>query len=263
MTFKRRMALVLLLCGACEPPSRAVRIELVVRGSCGRSTQTYDISCVSSLELSLVDAHGQVLASQCTSVPGQYGAIHDLVTARELLPVLENVESHDGAHLEFRAYHAFDKPPCEDLVEADLMLWGSSAPLNLTNESLQTVTVELECRPTCDCELFDREPAMCPPALVPGVCTPLEVQLCQRECDNAGDCYGGLLACVDGRCTSSVGGVCAPCSSGADCDSGRCIRNLNTSEQFCAQRCPPSDSATVCPTRMSCRRADGAVFEEL
>ena len=64
--------------------------------------------------------------------------------------------------LELRAYHAINKEPCVDQVFDELMLWGSSKQIDLTDLALQEVTVNYECRPSCNCSELDTDPSNCP-----------------------------------------------------------------------------------------------------
>lgn len=258
----RCWALLLLGClTACDTAPRTVRLDLIPRGSCGRSSQTYDISCVAALELRVLDSFGDTLAEQCTPVVGSYTFMSDLVAAREITTLLESVDARDGVHLELRAYHAFDKQPCVDQTEADLMMWGSTGPIDFLTGNVLEVGLPFECRPSCDCAQFDASPAQCPGTLEPGVCTPLPAQRCRRECSSTAECFGGApLTCEQQQCTAAAGEMCSECSSGADCDSGLCVENLGTGERFCARRCPPQGGVQVCPTFMACRAADGQTF---
>jgi hypothetical protein len=240
-----------------------VHLDLILRGSCGRSTLAYDISCVASIDVRVVDAgSGEVLDSACNPVSGQLEYFSDLVASVDPIPLLEDTEARGNVRIELRGYHAFDTEPCNDPTDDELMMWGSSGVVDLDDDTLESITIQFECRPDCDCVDLGNDPTNCPAVLVPGACAPIEAQLCRRECEAPEDCYGGAtLTCSEQRCTPvQSGGTCAQCDDDGDCSDGRCITNANTTERFCAPRCPPLGAISACPTRMSCKRLDGDPF---
>ena len=252
------LLLLVLIFGGCIEGPRQVRMDLIVRGSCGRSTLSYDTSCVASLLARVRDAGGEVLDERCTAVAGQFSNINDLVTSTTILELLET-DDHKQVYVEFNAYHAFDKSPCSNLSDNDLMLWGSTDLVDLNSSKVKVVTVELECRPECDCEAFDESPAQCPASLPAGACTPLATLNCRRSCQSNLACYEGLLTCSNNECAPLPRGLCALCGGPDDCDSGLCVENTvkGDNERFCAPRCPPLQSSTPCPPLMSCKRLGG------
>lgn len=252
---KRRLAVMLGCCAAaCSVEPRQVRLELLTRSSCGWSTQSYDTSCVSSLDVRLLKSDGSVLRSRCTSITGRFSSLAALVGNADVLPLVEDLHPRDNVVIELRAYHSRDKTPCVEPTPDELMLWGRSEPVDLTDDALTVVNVVLECRPECDCAALDADPTRCPATLTPGVCAPpLEVS-CAKACVDSSDCYGARLVCIDEACTPEARKLCAVCTSGADCDSGLCVENSVRAEKLCVDRCPPTDSAAACPDLMSCKR---------
>jgi len=215
------------------------------------------------VQIRIVSSIGVEYASACQQVAGRFTTIQDLVASSEVITLLEDTRARKDVVIEFRAFHDFDQQPCTNFLESDLMLWGSSAPTDLTDPTLQGVTIQFECRPGCDCEAFDEKPIACPADIVPGICTPAEQLLCRKACETDDGCYGGLLGCRDSVCAATEGGTCDQCTKASDCDSGICVTNSNTSESFCADRCPSFDVASACPVRMSCKVVDGVIFQTL
>lgn len=258
----RWLLLVACACAGCGgEEARNLRLELLVRGSCMPSTH-YDLSCVHAIEVGLV-AGGQQHRRQCTVVTGRFSTMQELVANRDFVPLLQEVRARPDARLDVRGYAAIDKSPCVDTTDADLVFWGTSAAVDLSDEALTTVTVELECRPECDCAAMVEGEAGCPHELTPGVCAPPSNRPCRRQCDIAEDCYDGLIQCGgDGICAPESGETCAVCASSDECDSGLCVHNTDEpNEWFCAPACPALPNVDPCPPRMSCKRLGNGVFE--
>ncbi len=257
------IAPVLCMAIACAQPTveQSVRLDFNLRGSCGRSTQSYDLSCVSSLDIKLLDPQGMLIKQQCLSTGGRFPKLHDLVASATIIDLLDGIESPGPFVLEMRAYHSFDKAPCTDMDRSELMLWGTTPVFSLDEDPPRTeITLTADCRPDCDCEEFDSNPQLCPASLGESVCTPLPERLCRKPCETSESCFGGELSCVNLVCEASPGKFCAECVQNSDCDSGYCITNNITGELFCAQPCPDSNQADACIERMSCRRIDGVIF---
>ncbi len=207
----------------------------------------------------MVGDNGALLAEECTAVDGAYADLGDLVSSSPR-PLLDGLPVEDAVLVELRGYLTSDA--CEGLAESDLIFWGESGIVDLTDVAVNAVTVELECRPECSCASIG-EPG-CEVPLEPGVCAPIPTVLCRRPCADASRCFGGELQCVGGLCRAEPRGLCSECSAGADCDSGICVRNENTGESFCGPRCPSNvEGRTICPELMSCRRLDGDPFTRL
>lgn len=236
--------------------TRDVRVDVSLAASCGFAAQNYDISCVSSIEVRAVGQNGALLAEECTAVTGAYGDLGDLVSASPR-SLLDDLPVEEAVVVELRGYST--SKACEGLAESALIFWGESALVDLRDLAVTSVTVDLECRPECSCaEVGDLG---CEVPLQPGVCAPIPTVLCRRPCADATRCFGGELQCVGGRCQPEPRGLCAECTSGAECDSGICVRNENTGEAFCGPRCPSSvEGRIICPELMSCRRLDGDPF---
>lgn len=271
------LLLLLMACGDAEP--RKVRLELVLRGSCPRSTKTYDLTCARSLVIAVVGVNGQRFKSQCTDLNGRFDSLQALIASTDVLAVLEEVKARDAVQIELRAYHggALQKAPCTELADNDLLLWGISPPIDLTNPDLTQVLVNLECRPECDCLAFDQAPERCPLELPMGICAPPENLACRKLCDSNSSCWDGLLTCEVGTCTigsddkcctPEASGVCSPCDANGQCDSNICVHNLDDlddpkdpDEWFCAEPCPPLPNVSPCPSRMSCKRLGNGTYE--
>jgi hypothetical protein len=228
---------------------------LIARGSCGWSPRNYDVTCLGGLELRVVaDGTGQTLSEHCTSVAGRFTTLNDLVVPSLSLELLEDLHTEGTARIEVRGYHALDKAGCGNPSESDLLLWGSSDLVDLHDSHLRVITVQIECRPDCDCAAIGGDPQKCPAALSPGVCAGPKEVLCRKLCADDDDCYAGRLSCTASLCTPETGGLCAECASSLECTSGWCAQNTYTNESFCSARCPPEDNAAPCPTYMSCKR---------
>ncbi|MBI3180075.1 MAG: hypothetical protein HYZ27_10465, partial [Deltaproteobacteria bacterium] len=222
----KRAALVL-AAWACVPGDLApVRLELLVRGSCPPSTATYDISCVQALTVGLVGADDTRFRTDCTVLAGQYATLVDLIASQQLTTVLEHIRARNDVRLELRAYKGADGEPCSDLDDSNLMFWGSSELVDLSDESLTEVIVSIECRPDCDCaDLAD--PVRCPAELPVGACARAANLTCRRSCNPVdGACYGGAAQCstnvCDGDpdttcCGNPPNGLCMSCTTSADC----------------------------------------------
>ncbi len=249
---------------SCVPGDLApVRLELLVRGSCPPSTASYDISCVQALSVGLVGADGRRFRSACTVLAGKYPSLVDLIASDDVVTVLERIRARHNVRLELRAYKGSDGEPCSDLNDQDLMFWGASDVVDLSDEALTEVVVSIECRPDCDCaDLAD--PVRCPADLPMGACARAANLTCRRSCDPAdGACYGGAAECTTNVCDGNPGatccgnppdGLCMPCSTSADCASDMCIENTQTNERFCSEACPPLPWSYPCPLHMSCKR---------
>lgn len=240
-------------CEVSEP--RDIRLEFVIRSSCGRSPANYDLSCLAALDIRVVDENSNTKASQCTDVRGRYGSVRDLIASTDILAVTDKLEPYENAIIEVRGYHAFDKEACTDAQESELLLWGRSELVSLAEESTNVISLHTECRPTCDCEKLGEDISECPVQMSPGICAPLETVNCRKVCGQAESCYGGELNCSGGLCSPLPGGLCWECESSSDCDIGRCVQNTEISDQevFCAPSCPEELSAHPCPTNMSCK----------
>jgi hypothetical protein len=245
----------LVSCGKEEV--RPVRIDLVVKRSCGIQPTQYDLSCVSSLEFRLLNASGRELKRQCTSVTGQFLSLQELVST-PTPSVLENVKVEDGVELEIRGYISADIAPCSNLSDSELLFWGRSDPTDLLDISVSVITVSMECRPNCDCEDIQDDPTQCPATLARGICAPTaDSARCKKDCSD--DCYGGALACgIDNLCMeAAANSICAPCTAGGTCASGICVSNSNSlaADQYCSDPCPPVDgTASPCLPSMSCKQ---------
>ena len=267
----RRALPFVLAVAACNSDSpRPVRLELILRGSCPLSTHSYDISCVRSLVVSTIGEEGELDREQCTAISEPFANMQALVASHQVVEVLAGARARSGMRVELRAYHAVDKAPCTALDDADLLFWGASAVVDLTDTALEVLPVELECRPECDCADFDTAAARCPLAMPAGICAPPATLACRKPCELANDCYGGLLACEPGACsggassdccTAEARQTCSPCGSDADCDSGVCVHNTGAPDEWsCAEVCPPLPGVTPCPPSMSCKRLDNGTY---
>ena len=256
--------------------AKPIRIEFGHLSSCGSSTVAYDISCVQSLTVQLIGADGTEYKSQCTSL-SPYANLQKLFASEEIIAVLEGVRTRSNARIELRAYHGgFDKAPCTDLDDSELMLWGTSELINFSDPTVDQVRVPLDCRPDCDCFDFDNRSTECPRALVQGVCVPPKIFYCRKACETDDVCYGGLLGCQLGSCGAltspsccapdNADGMCGECTTDADCGGNRrCVYNAHApngpEEYFCAEPCP-GPNISPCPERMSCQRLGDAPYND-
>jgi hypothetical protein len=254
-----RAALVLLALSACTTTATdPVRLQLHPRGSC--LPYDYDISCVQSLRVDVLDVTGKLLGQSCTDVSdGRWPTLQDLLKEAAGLRVISGI-TPGRVRVQVRGYLTLDQAgnmtldghPCAGLSDSQLILWGSSDLVDLAQSSLATVDIETECRPSCDCKAITS--ATCVAPLEPGICAPAFNQLCRATCETDHDCYDGLMYCVDRTCAPASKTQCSQCNTDADCGSLRCVLDTDTSERFCAQDCPNSPLAGACPTWMSCKR---------
>lgn len=244
----------------CAPlPAEEARLVPTFRASCGRSALSYDITCATSLQVRVWDSQNEVRMEACTAVQGRYPTIQSILADKERLRVLEGAPLEADMRIEMRFYHALQSAPCADLSDDDLMLWGSSQPIDLNEALEENINVVFECRPGCDCKALDDAPERCDVSLEPGACFPPATTACTRPCSDASDCFGGLLACMDGRCKpSNDGGGCSPCQSQSDCLAGHiCGRNPLSGAQICGVACPNLGGLlSACPQRMACQALD-------
>jgi hypothetical protein len=238
---------------ACSAGPRTVAVDLAPRSSCGWSTASYNLSCVASLDVRVVDGVGAVQSHRCLSVANQYQTLADLVTPTATQDLLSGIAAKPHVRIEVRGYFAMNAPPCEDLSDSDLMFWGSSDWIDLNDSAVSSLVAQIECRPDCDCAAISLQPTTCPVALAAGICAPPSEVLCRQSCLDGDVCYD-LLSCQAGVCATQPGDLCADCSSSTACSSAACAHNSQTNESFCAQICPPANSAMPCPTHMSCKR---------
>jgi len=256
----RLWPLLVVAAAGCSSGPRVIQLELGFQSSCGSSSRTYDISCIAALEIRLVSSTtGEIVESKCTPISGLYASINEMITAIELLAVLET-KAYTDVQVEMRGFHSFNKPACSELTDGELMLWGKSGTVDLSSRSLDKVRVVFECRAGCDCAALDASPTVCPAQLIPGICGPGVNQLCRGACDKAADCFGGELSCAQQVCTPlpSGDGMCRDCATSNECPAGHCVRNTTTNEHFCARACPPLAGADPCPAEMACRQVHGS-----
>jgi hypothetical protein len=250
---------------------------LGLRTSCPAATRNYSLRCIDSLVVRLVGADGQPFRRQCTAITQPYDSMQALVSSTNVVEVLKDVRARSDVRLELRAYHGTEGvAPCDLalLDDAHLMFWGMSAVTDFTDQSRDEVTVEIECRPECDCDDLVDAAQRCPPEMLGGVCAPPANRLCRKECESADNCWGGSLSCEIGTCEAGVSGtvkccapvagrICSPCAYDSECESGLCVHNTTAGvdEWFCADPCPPLPDVTPCPTDMSCKRLGNGVYE--
>ncbi len=260
-------ALLLMMGAGCgsSPTERVLRLELLPRPSCGASTRTFDTTCVKSFQIRVLDSSGAVLDSQCTTLTTPFGTVHEFISLRDIMQVLQNVPERRGVKLEMRAYHALGTTPCTDLSESQLMFWGISNTIDLIPaEQFPSEIVEMpfECRPGCDCADFDNKPDLCSSELSSGICAPLPNFLCRRTCENDETCPERLTCNIqENQCAPQMREPCAVCTGPDDCISGLCVQNLKTNEKFCAVACPPTGRSALCGLPTSCAPLNRGVFE--
>jgi hypothetical protein len=258
----KRAALFTVVLSACTTTTTdPVRLQLHPRGSCSSpSPYEYDISCMQSLRVDVLDAGGKLLGQSCTDVSdGRWPLLQDLLKETSGLRVLSGIVA-GKVRVEVRGYLAIDQAgnmtldgqPCQALDDAQLILWGSSGVVDLAQSGLATVDIETECRPSCDCKAITG--GTCGAALELGICAPAYNQLCRTTCESDHDCYDGLMLCVDRTCSPAPQTQCDQCTTDADCGTLRCVLDTDTNERFCAQACPDTPFASACPTWMSCKR---------
>lgn len=254
------VAIGVFACGESAP--RQVRIEPIARSSCGWSPVLYDISCVQSLQVS-VHSGGREVVPACTTLAGRFANVQELLGSEQVLEVVTSIAALPDTVVELRAYHTFNRAPCTDLSDSELMMWGSSDPVDLSDKTLEVIPVHIECRPDCGCEGFQSRPGECPISLTPGICSPQTEIQCRKRCETTASCYDGLLPCVASSCDEGGSSmccealpreICSHCVASTDCVSGQCAHNDVTNEDFCAPRCPPLSGALPCPWGMSCKR---------
>ncbi len=263
-----RPALALLIavaCGCAGGDARQVRLELITRSSC--RLINYDISCVDSLWVGY-RGEDQDYRSRCLELrPEGLTTLSELINASAKLIVLDEVRARGRVRVELRGYHALDDTrACTSLSADKLLLWGSSALVDLRDEELEVLNVEIECRPLCDCRLI--ADGSCALPLAAGVCGPPATVSCAgRSCTDALDCFDGELECLDQVCEPLQGGLCADCAGAAACQTGPCVQHsyqdsrTTVDETYCAEVCPPAGDATwPCPSGMSCKRLGDGVF---
>jgi hypothetical protein len=250
-------------CGTgCSSSPRVVTVDLATRSSCGRSTTAYDLSCVSSLEVRVVNASGEIQSERCLAVSDRYRDLSDLISPSATQDLLAGIAASPQVRIEVRGYLGVDVLPCTSLSDSALMFWGSSDLVNLNDAGVGAVLVQMECRPDCDCTAINSPSSGCPVDFTPGVCAPPSQVLCRQACTDDHACYAGLLTCQSNSCTAPAGGLCADCTATSACDSSVsssvCVQNSTTGEDFCARRCPQPEGAAPCPELMSCKRVVGA-----
>jgi len=255
----RRLSLLLLISmlAGCGNQPRGIRIDVNFGASCTTTASIYNIECVSAFETRLLDANGDPQVTHCTEVSaGVFKHAGDLVTVEEVVPVLENVQPREAAFLEIRGYHNLVHEPCQQEIPSrdDLMFWGRSELLDLTDDSLKAVKVDIECRDACDCGALGVDDA-CPLAFTDSirVCTPPLV--CRASCETDADCWDGELSCKAERCSPEPEGMCFECDSDLDCTADLvCVSHTvgKLTERFCARSCPSDTELVACPGKMWC-----------
>jgi len=250
----------LVVLAACSTTTTdPVRLQLHPRGSC--LPYDYDISCMQSLRVDVLDEAGKLLAQSCTDVSdGRWPTLQALLGDKSALKVIAGI-TPGKVQVQLRGYLAVDDAgnmtldgqPCVSLDDSELMLWGASGVVDLSGASTTTVDLETECRPSCDCAAITA--GSCPAPMGPGICAPAYNQLCRAACETDHDCFDGLMLCNDRTCDPGMAGVqCSSCNTDADCGALRCVLDTTTGERFCADACPDTPLASACPTWMSCKR---------
>lgn len=254
------LAAIIVAGGCADDGARPIRLDMAGRSSCTSNASNQDVSCVKSLEIRMVDADRNLLYSQCTPVTA--ATIDELWRASGFTRVLTEVKAKKNVYVEMRAYQARDRQPCDNLRRSDLILWGSSALVDLSDATTEVVSITYECRPDCMCDALGS--SECPFELQEEalVCAPAAKVPCSaaRICDAQDECLGGELVCSSGRCRAIEANFCAACTTDANCVSGPCVLNRYACESFCAIPCP-GPAAIQCPDDTSCKRLGSANFE--
>lgn len=258
-----RAPLVLLLLSAgCGNQSRGVRLDINFHSSCTTSPGNYNIECVSAVEAWLLDKNSETLESDCTELDsGAFQSAYELVKGGELVPVLENIRPRENVMIELRGYHGIVRDACREPESPldDLMFWGRSGLVDLTDESLEKIDIDIECRAGCDCKELDDNPA-CPLALAETtrVCSP--PLRCRQTCNGTSECWDSAMPCSNNECQPYDEQMCFACDSANDCGEGLvCVRHTTDYvEDFCAKICPLfATGLDACPGKMGCLTVDG------
>ncbi len=262
----RRLARLLLISvlAGCGNQPRGIRIDVKTGASCTATPSGYNIECVSAFEARLLDENLEVLETNCAEVSaGVFESANDLYTVTEVVPVLENIQPREAIYIELRGYHDLvvsEQCQQETPSRDDLMFWGRSALLDMTDDSLEVIDIDIECRDACDCGAIDND-AACPLALTESVrvCTP--PLLCRSSCGSSADCWDDEVSCQAEHCAPKLEeGMCFACDSNLDCTDGlACVSHTTgeLTERFCARLCASDTELVACPDTMGCLLPDG------
>lgn len=281
--------LLLVLAAGCPEPGKEprdpVRLSLSLRtkGSCGISPVLFDASCLSALEVRVLDPAGRTLGTHCVEVQERYESLADLLTAAE--PAVSFGSLTSQGQVVFRVTALHDKGALQDAGpgaacersdrQQSWLFWGESRPVDLgdadkPDAGALSIVVPIDCR-DCQDGCAALATPQCPAALPVSYCVPFSLGLsCERRCDADEECFEGSHVCdaESERCnprlghpeTGNTGGFCYPCSSSADCDlEYECVAAPGQTEGLCALRCPDSrclDGATCKRLGSELRRLD-------
>jgi len=255
--------------GCKRVKQRKIKLDLQTRPSCQAASTNYNLTCVAALEVRVLSATKEIIASRCHEISTPYLDFQDLITSG--LTILEDVNPQIDVTIELRAYHAQVDVACSTagLSDNNLMFWGESEVANITDKTDTEIRIFTECRPDCPCDQLGTTD--CSLVLDRGGCAPVvENRTCLKSCSDNDDCYGGQLLCNALVCQAGDGNYCDTCAGASDCTSltdGFCMSTPQQvgTEEICTTPCPAVGSATPCPTQMSCKKLDvaGSLYQTI